>query len=147
MWKTVSAIAAAGLLAAAISLLPGFSPEVAASVPAAKSEATKTDATKSAATKSDGADLPADCARHGWPYYEPACLRGSARDAGDARPVRIVSTDRVALADPRTDRALAPLWTSVEALQTAVPVWAKAFAPDSAPGVAPVRITLALAAQ
>lgn len=142
MWKTVSAIAAAGLLAAAISLLPGFNPEVAASVPAAKSAATK-----SAATESDAGDLPAGCARHGWPYYEPACLRGSARDAGNARPVRIVSTDRLALADPRTDAALAPLWTSVEALQTAVPAWARAFAPDSAPGVAPVRVTLALAAQ
>lgn len=133
MWKTASAIAAAALLAAAISLLPGFSPQVAASVPAA-------------AVKSDRADAPADCAHHGWPYYDTACLRDGARNAGRARPVRIVTTDRLAFDDPRTDITLAPLWTSVEALQTAVPAWASAMATDGTLAhAAPVRLTLALA--
>lgn len=134
MWKTASAIAAAALLATAISLLPGFSPQVAASVPAA--------------AKSDRAGAPADCAHHGWPYYDTACLRDGARKAGRARPVRIVTTDRLAFDDPRTDITLAPLWTSVEALQTAVPVWARAMATDGTLArAAPVRLTLALSAQ
>lgn len=134
MWKTASAIAAAALLAAAISLLPGFNPEVAASVPAA--------------AKSDRAGAPADCAHHGWPYYDTACLHDGARKAGRPRPVRIVTTDRLAFDDPRAGITLAPLWTSVEALQTAVPAWARAMATDGTlTRAAPVRLTLALSAQ
>lgn len=87
MLKTVSAIAAAALLAGAAMLLPALMPEAAAVAPVP-------------AAKSDRADVPASCERQGWPYYEANCLRDDNRNAGRVPQVRIVSTDRVHLSQP-----------------------------------------------
>lgn len=115
MFKAMSAIAAAGIVAAAITiLLPGFSPSVEASAPVPVG-------------KSDRLGAPTDeatCSMQGWPYYETSCLRDRDNNAGLARPVRIVTTDRVPLADPFTDPNLLPEWPrSLAALQVALPKW------------------------
>jgi hypothetical protein len=113
MFRMMSAIATAGFLAAAITvLLPGFSPEVEASAPAP-------------VAKSDRlATLSGDtgCITQGWPYYETSCLRDRSRKAGRATPVRLVTTDRVAMADPFTDANLLPDWPQhLAALQVSLP--------------------------
>lgn len=73
MIKAVSAIAIAAFAAAALTVLPGFAPQVEASVP-------------TALAKSDRLDLrgAAGCANEMWPNISAACLRRA--DAGS--PVR-----------------------------------------------------------
>ncbi len=96
MWKALSAFAGLALLAGALSLLPGISPQVEASTPPP-------------VVKSDRAD-PAECSRQAWPYYDSACLRDPARNAGRAPRIRIVTTDRlpgVFAPAPRNDQPLA----------------------------------------
>jgi hypothetical protein len=111
MWKTISAIAAAALIAGAISLLPGS--DVEASAPAAS-------------VKTDRADLQPSCAQQGWPYYKTACLHDDSRNAGRVLKVRVVSTDRVPEANPNTRHDLTPHWpVALAELQIAVPVWAR----------------------
>lgn len=134
MIKTLSAIAVAAMLAGAVTLLPGLSMQVQANVPAAG--------------KSDRADLQPACEQQSWPYYQRDCLRDHGRNAGRPAAVRIVTADRVDAANPNTRFELAPLWTSVEALQSSVPAWAKVMRTESALGnTMPVRISLALRAQ
>jgi hypothetical protein len=87
--RTLWAIAAAAFGAAVILALPGFSPPVEAGI-----------GVSSPAVQSSRPDLrptgPA-CSQHAWPYYEPQCLRDSRNADGRARPVRIVSTDKLAI--------------------------------------------------
>lgn len=108
--KAVSAIAAAAILSAAITiLLPGFSPSVEASAPAPVS-------------KSDRQSGDSGCETQGWPYYETSCLRDRSRNAGRAKPVRIVTADRIALSDPFTNPNLLPEWPlDLAALQMSLP--------------------------
>jgi len=86
-YKAISAIAAAALVAGvAVVVVPGLTEKVQASTPVA-------------ATKGDRLDIrtavgPA-CSQQAWPYYETRCLRDHTRNAGRARPVRLVSTDRL----------------------------------------------------
>jgi hypothetical protein len=85
-YKVLSAIAAMALGAAVVLALPGFSPEADASTPAK-------------VVKSDRLELrpvAKDCALQGWPYYEATCLRDRQQVTGQARTVRVVSTDRLA---------------------------------------------------
>lgn len=112
MWKTISAIAAAAMIAGAVSLLPGS--DVNASAPAVS-------------PKTDRADLQQSCAQHGWPYYTTACLRDDSRNAGRVLKVRIVSADRIPQANPDTHPDLTPHWpVALAELQIAVPAWARA---------------------
>jgi hypothetical protein len=37
-----------------------------------------------------------DCSPQAWPYYETNCLRDRSRFAGQAKPVRVITTDRIA---------------------------------------------------
>lgn len=82
MFKTLSAIALATMLAAAVTLIPVLSPSVKASapVPAGKSDRLET----------------TTCDLRNWPYYDAACLRDVSHNAGRGQKVRIVSTDRIA---------------------------------------------------
>jgi len=82
--KVIPAVAAAALGAAAVLALPGFSPEADASTPPK-------------VVKSDRLDIRPigrDCTPQAWPYYEASCLRDRSR--GAAKPVRLISTDRIA---------------------------------------------------
>jgi hypothetical protein len=85
MFKAISALAAASCVAAAVAFFPSFS-AVEASTPA---PTVKSD-------RLDSREPGAACSQRSWPYYDTACLRDPSRNAGRARDVRIVSTDRTA---------------------------------------------------
>jgi hypothetical protein len=85
--KTISAIAAAALVAGAITVLPGASDQVSASAPLNSG-------------KGDRLDIRAvgpQCSQQVWPYYEAGCLKDLRQPMGRAKAVRIVSPDRVVL--------------------------------------------------
>ena len=86
IYKTLSAIAAIAMGAAVVLALPGFSPEVEARTPPP-------------VVKSDRLDvrpIGQACTEQAWPYYEANCLRSANRPDGQARPVRVILTTRVA---------------------------------------------------
>jgi hypothetical protein len=77
MIKALSAIAIAAFIAAALTVLPGFAPQVEASVPAPLAKADRLD------VRSGG------CAQQSWPNIEASCLRvpGSKMLVREARLV------------------------------------------------------------
>jgi hypothetical protein len=84
MIKTLSAVAIAGLVAAALAVLPGFAPEVEASVPRPLA-------------KADRLDIhPAghDCTQQTWPRIEASCLRVAGGSRASIREARLVTADR-----------------------------------------------------
>jgi hypothetical protein len=84
MIKAISAIAVAALVAAALTMMPGFAPQVEASVPAALA-------------KSDRLDIHPvgrDCSQQAWPNFEASCLRSSTTRAAPIREVRLVTAER-----------------------------------------------------
>ena len=83
MIKTLSAVAIAAVFAAALTVLPGFAPQVEASVP-------------QALAKADRLDIHAvgrDCSQQAWPNFEASCLRGAGTKAV-VRQARLVTSDR-----------------------------------------------------
>jgi len=83
MIKAISAIAVAAFVAAALSILPGFAPQVEASVP-------------QALAKGDRLDIhPAggNCSQQAWPNFEASCLR-VAGSRILIRQARLVTVDR-----------------------------------------------------
>jgi len=87
MIKILAAMAGGTLLAGAIVLVPGMTVDPAAAA--------------LAYGKSDRLDIGSygsACSDHGWPYYEPNCIRHIA--SAEPKPVRVVTTDRLA-ADAR----------------------------------------------
>jgi hypothetical protein len=84
--KIIPAVAAVAIGAGAVMALPGFSPEADASTPPKL-------------VKSDRLDLRplgADCSPQAWPYYEANCLRDPRQVSRQAKPVRMITPDRVA---------------------------------------------------
>jgi hypothetical protein len=83
MIKALSAIAVAAFVAAAFTVLPGFAPEVAASVPAPLAKGDRLDIHP----------IGRDCSQQAWPNFEASCLRaaGSRIAVHDAR---MVTADR-----------------------------------------------------
>jgi len=83
MIKALSAIAVAAFIAAALTVLPGFAPQVAASTP-------------QPLAKSDRLDIHPvgkDCSQQAWPNFEASCLR-SAGNKTVVREARLVTADR-----------------------------------------------------
>lgn len=83
MIKALSAIAVAACVAAALTVLPGFAPQVEASVP-------------QALAKGDRLDIRVvgkDCSRQAWPNFEASCLRRAGSKAV-VREARLVTADR-----------------------------------------------------
>jgi hypothetical protein len=83
MIKAVSAIAVAACVAAALSILPGFAPQVEASVP-------------QALAKGDRLDIHLagrNCSEQAWPNFEASCLR-VAGSGIMIRQARQVTADR-----------------------------------------------------
>jgi hypothetical protein len=83
MIKAFSAVAAAAFIAAALTVLPGFAPQVEASVPQALAK---------------GDRLPVrtvgkDCSQQAWPNFEASCLRAAGSQAV-VREARLVTADR-----------------------------------------------------
>ena len=84
MLKTAYAIAAAAIVAGAFVAFLSLAMQVEANahVPGAKGD------------RADTRPLAADCSERAWPYFEASCLRDTRNPLGQARQVRIVSTDR-----------------------------------------------------
>jgi hypothetical protein len=83
MIKALSAIAIAALVAAALTLLPGFAPQVEASVPHALAKADRLDAHP----------VGPNCSQQAWPNFEASCLR-AAGTKSTIRQARLVTADR-----------------------------------------------------
>jgi hypothetical protein len=84
MIKALTAVAIAAFAAAALTLLPGFAPQVEASVP-------------HALAKGDRLDIHPvgrDCSRQAWPNFEASCLRAAGSKTTTIREARLVTADR-----------------------------------------------------
>ena len=83
MIKALSAISVAAFIAAALTVLPGFAPQVEARVP-------------QALAKGDRLDIRTvgkDCSQQAWPNFEAACLR-AVGSKSIVREARLVTADR-----------------------------------------------------
>lgn len=83
MIKALSAVAIAAFMASAITILPGFAPQVEASTSAAP------------LAKADRLDVRAagvNCSQNAWPHFEASCLR--AADRNPVREARLVTAER-----------------------------------------------------
>jgi len=85
MDKTIWAIAAAALVAGALSFFPG---------PGAVEARTPAPVVKG--DRLDMRPLGPACSPQAWPYFETSCLRDRGQSGGRARTARIVTTDQVA---------------------------------------------------
>ena len=83
MIKAFSAIAIAAFVAAALTVLPGFAPQVEASVPAPLAKADRLD------IRTAGRD----CSQQAWPNIEASCLR-IAGSRMLVREARLVTAER-----------------------------------------------------
>lgn len=84
MIKALSAIAVAAFVAAALTVLPGFAPQVEASTP-------------QALAKGDRLDIKPvgrDCSENAWPNFEASCLRVVGSKTTVVRQARFVTADR-----------------------------------------------------
>lgn len=83
MIKAFSAIAVAGFMATALTVLPGFAPQVEASEP-------------QALAKGDRLDIRTvgkDCSQQAWPNFEASCLRTSG-STSTVKEARLVTANR-----------------------------------------------------
>jgi hypothetical protein len=83
MLKALSAIAVAAVVAAALTVLPGFAPQVEASTP-------------QALAKSDRLDIKTagrGCSEQAWPNFETSCLRQAVTKT-TVKQARLVTADR-----------------------------------------------------
>ena len=83
MIKALSAVAIAAFFAAALTVLPGFAPQVEASVPQALAKADRLDIHP----------VGRDCSQQAWPNFEASCLRVAGTKAV-IREARLVTADR-----------------------------------------------------
>ena len=83
MIKALSAIAVAAFVAAALTILPGFAPQVEASTPQPLAKGDRLDVHP----------VGRNCSEHAWPNFEASCLR-SAGTKTTIREARLVTADR-----------------------------------------------------
>ena len=83
MLKTLSAVAIAAFVAAGLAILPGFAPEVEASVPRPLAKADRLDIRP----------IGVDCSQQAWPRFEASCLRSAGSKAA-VKEARLVTADR-----------------------------------------------------
>jgi len=82
MIKALSAIAVAAFVAAALTVLPGFAPQVEASTP-------------QALAKGDRLDVRGtSCSERAWPNFEASCLRVAGTKNSTIQEARLVTADR-----------------------------------------------------
>ena len=84
MINAISAIAIAACAAAALAIVPGFAPQVEASVPHALAKADRLDIRP----------IGRDCSQQAWPNFEASCLRVAGTKAMAIREARLVTADR-----------------------------------------------------
>jgi hypothetical protein len=83
MIKALSAVAIAAFVAAALTILPGFAPQVEASVPQALAKGDRLDIHTAGST----------CSQKAWPNFEASCLRVAGSKIM-IREARLVTADR-----------------------------------------------------
>ncbi|MGY4479125.1 hypothetical protein [Bradyrhizobium sp. USDA 3364] len=83
MIKALSAIAVAAFIAAALTVLPGFAPQVEASTPQPLAKADRLNVHPAGK----------DCSQQAWPNFEASCLRGAGSNTV-VREARLVTADR-----------------------------------------------------
>jgi len=83
MIKALSAVAVAAFIAAALTVLPGFAPQVEASVPQALAKSDRLDVRP----------IGRDCSEQAWPNFEASCLRSADTRKGVGQ-ARLVTADR-----------------------------------------------------
>jgi hypothetical protein len=83
MIKALSAIAIAAFVAAALTILPGFAPQVEASTPQALAKADRLDIHS----------VGPNCSQKAWPNFEASCLRAAVTKTS-IREARLVTADR-----------------------------------------------------
>ena len=83
MIKALSAVAIAAFVAAALTILPGFAPQVEASVPQVLAKGDRLDIRP----------VGRDCSQQAWPNFEASCLRAVGTKAV-IRQARLVTADR-----------------------------------------------------
>ena len=83
MIKAISAVAVAAFIAAALTVLPGFAPQVAASEPVALAKGDRLDIKQ----------VGRDCSQQAWPNFEASCLR-TVGTKKVVREARLVTADR-----------------------------------------------------
>ena len=83
MIKAFTAVAIAALIAAGLTVLPGFAPQVEASVPVALAKGDRLDIKQ----------VGRDCSQNAWPNFEATCLRTTGTK-NVVREARLVTADR-----------------------------------------------------
>ena len=83
MIKAITAIAVAAFFAAALTVLPGFAPQVEASTPQALAKADRLDVRP----------VGRDCSQQAWPNFEASCLRAAVTKTS-IHQARLVTADR-----------------------------------------------------
>ena len=84
MIRAISAIAIAAFVAAALTILPGFAPQVEASVPQALAKGDRLDIRP----------IGRNCSQQAWPNFEASCLRVAGTKSIAIREARLVTADR-----------------------------------------------------
>jgi hypothetical protein len=85
MIKAISAAAIAAFVAAALAVLPGFAPEVEASVPHVLAKGDRLDIQP----------IGRDCSQQAWPNFEASCLRvAGSKTPATIKQARLVTADR-----------------------------------------------------
>ena len=80
MIRALSAVAIAAMIAAGLTFVPAFVPQVEASAP-------------QVLAKADRLDIRPDCSQQAWPNFEASCLRAAGSKAL-IRQARLVTADR-----------------------------------------------------
>lgn len=83
MIKALSAVAVAAFITAALTILPGFAPQVSASTPVALAKGDRLDIRP----------VGTDCSQQTWPNFETSCLRVSGSKT-IVREARLVTAAR-----------------------------------------------------
>ncbi len=85
--RAIAALTFVAVLAAALTVLPGASEKVSASAPLNSGKGDRLDIRPTS---------PA-CSEQSWPYFEASCVKDRRQPMSQAKPARIVTTDRPAL--------------------------------------------------
>jgi hypothetical protein len=84
-YRAVSVVFAAGLIAGALTVIPGTSEQVEARAPLNSGKGDRLDART----------IGPNCSQQAWPYYEAGCLKDRRQAMGQAKTTRIVTADRL----------------------------------------------------
>jgi hypothetical protein len=87
VYRSISAVVLAALIAGAVTILPSFSEPVVASAPIHSGKGDRLDARP----------LGIQCSERAWPYFEAKCLRDGRAPLANVKAARIVSADRKGL--------------------------------------------------